>query len=175
MVRGRTRIRGYIQEFPDWVDNEIIIIIIIIVIIIIIIITTRWEATQRFMVAKLTRLTHKIAMQLHVLTESCIIYSARSRLPVRKLLGTPSYGRFGSHSELTWRRVEVVIALLLRVVCSLFVMNSWWCFPLAKVTELSDGVWYDGIGCMICKFRFFAVVVCFGVNSEQHWNPSRVS
>jgi hypothetical protein len=29
-------------------------------------INTRWEATQRVMAAKLTRLTHKIAMQLHL-------------------------------------------------------------------------------------------------------------
>jgi hypothetical protein len=29
-------------------------------------INTRWEATQRFMAAKLTRLTHKIAIQLHL-------------------------------------------------------------------------------------------------------------
>jgi hypothetical protein len=43
------------------------------------------------MVAKFTRLTHKIAVQLHLTTESCTIYSSRSRLPVRKLLDTPSY------------------------------------------------------------------------------------
>jgi len=41
------------------------------------------------MAAKLTRLTHKIAVQLHLLTESCIICSYRSRRPVRKLSGTP--------------------------------------------------------------------------------------
>jgi len=43
------------------------------------------------MVAELTRLTHKIAMQLHLVAEICTICSSRSRLPVRKLLGTPSY------------------------------------------------------------------------------------
>jgi hypothetical protein len=52
---------------------------------------TRWEATQRFMAAKLTRLTHRIAIQLHLGVESCTICSSRSRLPVRKLLDTPSY------------------------------------------------------------------------------------
>jgi hypothetical protein len=54
-------------------------------------INTRWEGTQRVMVAKLTCLTHKIAIQLHVVVESCNICSSRSRRPVRKLLDTPSY------------------------------------------------------------------------------------
>jgi hypothetical protein len=44
-------------------------------------INTRWEATQRVMVAKLTRLTHKMAIYLHLVTESCIIYSSRLRRP----------------------------------------------------------------------------------------------
>jgi hypothetical protein len=43
------------------------------------------------MAAKLTRLTHKIAIQLHVVVESCIIFSFRPMRPVRKLLDTPSY------------------------------------------------------------------------------------
>jgi hypothetical protein len=43
------------------------------------------------MVAELTRLTHKIAIQLHLVAESCTICSLRSRRPVRKLLDTPSY------------------------------------------------------------------------------------
>jgi hypothetical protein len=43
------------------------------------------------MAAKLTRLTHKIAIQLHLLAESCNICSSDSRRPVRKLLDTPSY------------------------------------------------------------------------------------
>jgi hypothetical protein len=41
------------------------------------IINTRWEAKQRVMSAKLTRLTHKIAIQLHVVAESCTICSSR--------------------------------------------------------------------------------------------------
>jgi len=49
-----------------------------------------------FMVAKLTRLTHKITLQLHLVPESCTIGSSRSRRPVRKLLDTPSY------IQLTW-------------------------------------------------------------------------
>jgi hypothetical protein len=43
------------------------------------------------MAAKLTRLTHKIAIQLHLVAESCTICTTRSRRPVRKLLDTPSY------------------------------------------------------------------------------------
>jgi hypothetical protein len=43
------------------------------------------------MAAKLTRLSHKIAIQLHLVAESCTICSSRSRRPVRKLLDTLSY------------------------------------------------------------------------------------
>jgi hypothetical protein len=43
------------------------------------------------MVAKLTRLIHKIATQLHIVAESCTICGSRSRWPVRKLLDTLSY------------------------------------------------------------------------------------
>jgi hypothetical protein len=43
-------------------------------------------------VAKLSRLTHKIAIQLHLVAESCTICSSRSKWPVRQLLDTPSYG-----------------------------------------------------------------------------------
>jgi hypothetical protein len=50
-----------------------------------------WEATQRVMAAKLTRLTHKIAIQLHLVAESCTICSSCSKQPVWKLLDTPSY------------------------------------------------------------------------------------
>jgi hypothetical protein len=43
------------------------------------------------MATELTRLTHKIAIQLHLVAESCTICSSRSRQPVRQLLDTPSY------------------------------------------------------------------------------------
>jgi hypothetical protein len=56
-------------------------------------INTRSEAIQSVMAAKLTRLTHKIAIQLHLVPESYTICSSRSRQPVRKLLDTPSYVR----------------------------------------------------------------------------------
>jgi hypothetical protein len=51
---------------------------------------THWEATQRVMATRLTRLTHKIAIQLHLVAERCTIRSSRSRRPVRKVLDTPS-------------------------------------------------------------------------------------
>jgi hypothetical protein len=40
------------------------------------------------MAIKLIRLTHKIAIQLHVVAESSTIYSSRSIWPVQKLLDT---------------------------------------------------------------------------------------
>jgi hypothetical protein len=50
-----------------------------------------WYCSSRVMTAKLTRLTHKIAIQVHLVAESCTICSSRSRRPVRKRLDTPSY------------------------------------------------------------------------------------
>jgi len=46
------------------------------------------------MAETLTRLTHKIAIQLHLVAESCTIFSSQFRRPVRKLLDTPSYATF---------------------------------------------------------------------------------
>jgi hypothetical protein len=43
------------------------------------------------MAAKLTRLTHKIAIQLHLVAENCTICVSLSKLPVRKRLDAPSY------------------------------------------------------------------------------------
>jgi len=43
------------------------------------------------MVAKLTRLAHRVVIQLHLVVERCTICSSHSRQPVRKLLDTPSY------------------------------------------------------------------------------------
>jgi len=43
------------------------------------------------MAAKLTRLTHKVVIQLHLVAESYTICSSRSRRPVRKLMDTLSY------------------------------------------------------------------------------------
>jgi hypothetical protein len=43
------------------------------------------------MAAKLTRLTHKLTIQLHLAAESCTICSSRTRRPVRKLLDITSH------------------------------------------------------------------------------------
>jgi hypothetical protein len=55
------------------------------------------------MAAKLTRLTHKIAIQLHLVAENCTICSSRSRRPVRRLLDTPSYIAPHIHVESNYR------------------------------------------------------------------------
>jgi len=47
------------------------------------------------MAAKLTRVFHKMALQLHLVAKSFTIYSSRSRRPVRKLLNTLSYDTYG--------------------------------------------------------------------------------
>jgi hypothetical protein len=52
-------------------------------------INIRLGATQRIMAAKLTRLTHKISIQLHLVAENYTICSSSPRRPVRKLLDTP--------------------------------------------------------------------------------------
>jgi hypothetical protein len=51
------------------------------------------------MAAKFTRLTHKIAVQLHLVAEICTICNFRSRLPARKLLDSPSH---------VWRTVGLI-------------------------------------------------------------------
>jgi len=42
------------------------------------------------MAVNLSRVTHKVAIQLHLVAESCTICSSHTRWPVRKLLDTPS-------------------------------------------------------------------------------------
>jgi hypothetical protein len=71
-----------IQKFPDWVDKEIYAYNNK---------KTHSEATRCVMAAKLTRLTHKIVIQLHLVAENCTICSSRFRRPVRKLLDIPTY------------------------------------------------------------------------------------
>jgi hypothetical protein len=95
-------LRGRIQKFTDWVVTKYTLTTI----------NTRWEATQRVMAAKLTRLTHIIAIQLYLVAESCTICSSRSRRPVRKLLDTPSYND-----------VKFVYALKI-ILCRLWISSS---------------------------------------------------
>jgi hypothetical protein len=58
------------------------------------------------MATKLTRLIHRIAVQLHLVAESFTIYGSRSRRPVRKLLDILSY--IGSYDTL---RMLLVLTL----------------------------------------------------------------
>jgi hypothetical protein len=62
-------------------------------------INTRWEATQRVMAAKLTRLPHKIEIQLHLVAESCTICSSRSGRPVRTLVHTHTHTHPRTHTH----------------------------------------------------------------------------
>jgi hypothetical protein len=48
-------------------------------------INSRWEAKQKVMAGKLTRITHRIVLGLQLVADSCTICSSRSRRPVRKL------------------------------------------------------------------------------------------
>jgi len=66
------------------------------------------RSNTKVMVAKPTRLTHKVAIQLLLVAENCTICSSHFRRPVWKLLDTPSYTRvhipackksFYTHSE----------------------------------------------------------------------------
>jgi hypothetical protein len=73
-------------------------------------INTHWETTQRVMVAKLTKLTHKIEIQLHLVAESCTSCSSCSRQPVRKLLYTPSLSCLCN--TMSWWSMDVKAILL---------------------------------------------------------------
>jgi len=53
------------------------------------------------MAAKLTRVTHNIAIQLHLVVESCTICSSHSRRPIWKHLDTPSYLQSSSTDSLS--------------------------------------------------------------------------
>jgi hypothetical protein len=84
---------GISKSLQTWVDNEITIM------------NTHWEATQMVTATKLTRLTHKIAIQLPLVAESCTICSSRLRWQVRKLLDIPSYTMLRCVSSgCGWRR-----------------------------------------------------------------------
>jgi hypothetical protein len=81
---------------------------------------TRWEATRRVMAANLTRLTHEIAIQLHLVAGSCTMCGSRSRRPVRKLLDTPSYtlNALRSRYETWWMGRHFGRSTCLRMSCS---------------------------------------------------------
>jgi hypothetical protein len=80
------------------------------------------------MAAKLTRLTHKIAIQLHLVAESCTICSSRSRWPVWKLLDTTSYIRQrykegGRMNNTKWMKNVTQRAIIKRITNAEFTDN----------------------------------------------------
>jgi hypothetical protein len=89
------------------------------------------------MVAKLTRLTHKIAIQLHPVAESCTICSSRSRRPVLKLLDTTSYCRTavaGTGKNIvqlldSFCKYEYYLLILLLVSIAIIIISSHDYFP----------------------------------------------
>jgi hypothetical protein len=66
---------GVSKSFWPEYDNEIATI------------NTRSEATQRFIAAKFTILSHKIAIQLHLVAESCTICNSRPHAASPKTFG----------------------------------------------------------------------------------------
>jgi len=76
------------------------------------------------MAAKLIGLTHKIAIQLNLLTERCTTCSSRSRRQVRKLLDTASY---------TWKQYGVVqykylvVSYIIFISAALLNCEVLWC------------------------------------------------
>jgi len=71
------------------------------------------------MVAKLTSLTHKIAIEMHLVAESCTICSSCSMRPVRKLLDTRSYSnRFPSSSSSSYRRARIILGIFDSIIFS---------------------------------------------------------
>jgi hypothetical protein len=71
-------------------------------------------------VAKLTRLAHKIAIQLHLMAESCTICSPRSRRPVRKFWLRPRtfFEQGGTILETMALGVMTVVVTLIKDVSS---------------------------------------------------------
>jgi hypothetical protein len=97
------------------------------------------------MAAKLTRLTHKIAIQLHVVAESCIICSSRSRRPVRKLLDTSSYSEIYitgrnliitnvRYSSIDWLIVWIIYLLFIYLMFSLMSVCCMMYSPIVPAT-----------------------------------------
>jgi len=65
-------------------------------------------------VAKLTRLAHTIAIQLHLVGESCITCSSHSRRPVRKLLDR----KFFTRSEhIYWKQCPPILSIGYVMLC----------------------------------------------------------
>jgi hypothetical protein len=117
---------------------------------------TRWEATQRLMEAKLTILTYKMAIQLHLVAECCTICSSRSRQPVRKLLATPSY---------------IHIYIYIYVYVCVCVCVCVYIYMLPRASHHSGNLFWRIMGVHEPKVR--AAVTCFGL--KVIWGSQLIS
>jgi len=101
-------------------------------------INTHWETTQRAMAAKLTRLTHKIATQVHLVAERCTI----CRRLVRKLLDIPSYLQLRHHRLLLGIYKHIIhdrpisrFSLTCEVESAILKNLKFFAIPLTKTVE----------------------------------------
>jgi hypothetical protein len=83
IARKKTDIRGRIQKYLDWVDNEIN--------------NKKNKHVFRSNAKGYGGRTHCTDSQLNLGAESYIICSSRSRWPIWKLLDTPSYACINSN------------------------------------------------------------------------------
>jgi len=89
------------------------------------------------MAAKLTRLTHEIAIRLQLVAESCTICCSRSRRPVRKLLDIPSYVIY--ESFVLWALFEEIYKILWPLVPNII----YRCAVVSVVSSLVLGLFND--------------------------------
>jgi hypothetical protein len=79
LKKWKLQIRGYIRQFPDWVDNEI---------------NNNKHSLRSNTKGYGGKIHYSDSQNSDTTTESCTTCSSRSRGPVRKLLDTPSYIEF---------------------------------------------------------------------------------
>jgi hypothetical protein len=105
-------------------------------------ISTRREATQRVMTAKLTWLTHRILIQLHLVAGSYTICSSRARQPVRKLMDISLYDidnssrfRYSVSNYITSCHCYLYMLFNLNVIFIVGYILAYWekCFMLIKL------------------------------------------
>jgi hypothetical protein len=90
------------------------------------------------MAAKLTRMTHKIAIQLHLVAESCTICSSRSRRSVRKVLDTPSYQRVYESAP---QGIGVDEGIILKLIFEKQVVRIWTGFIWPRIGFSGGLLW----------------------------------
>jgi hypothetical protein len=94
---------------------------------------TRCCPLQRVMAVKLTRLTHKMMTQLHLVAENCTIRSSRSKRPDRKLLDTHSRTRTRTRARVCVRHgimlfnclqkdIRIILYMKHSVLCHSFLL-----------------------------------------------------